>query len=256
MKNGNKILLGILTFVVVCVVGYALFSDTISVNGSATAKGDYEITTTCTPGISNELVQMGFATRTDELQHGFKNDSCEVQGNTITANAELTYPTARRFFTIKMTNSGSIPAIIWGADRGGQKESLSLDNSKSYSIKNIETDAIISSGAGEIRHNNHTFYPIQYFRMGVLSSQGNYNSNENVIYDSNKGYAGIKLNTGDSLFMIISYTYEDGLEKVLTNNGKSEYIEFKLNHEFKWEQFVDSPNYEEADFNNFCFDGC
>ena len=35
MNKNNKLLIGMLTFVVVCVVGYALFSENITVTGSA-----------------------------------------------------------------------------------------------------------------------------------------------------------------------------------------------------------------------------
>ena len=43
MNKNNKLLIGMLTFVVVCVVGYALFSENITVTGSATASGDWSI---------------------------------------------------------------------------------------------------------------------------------------------------------------------------------------------------------------------
>ena len=55
MNKGNKILLGILAFVVVCVVGYALFGETITVTGSATASGEWSITTTCVSGLSQDI---------------------------------------------------------------------------------------------------------------------------------------------------------------------------------------------------------
>ena len=58
MNKGNKILLGVLSFVVVCVVGYALFSETITVTGTATANGSYELTTTCHLGMTNEILQV------------------------------------------------------------------------------------------------------------------------------------------------------------------------------------------------------
>ena len=50
MNKSNKILLGVLLFVVVCVVGYALFSETITVTGTATASGDFAFESKCFAG--------------------------------------------------------------------------------------------------------------------------------------------------------------------------------------------------------------
>ena len=57
MNSGNKLLLGILAFVVACVVGYALFSESITITGSASAKGDWDIDVSCTKGVSDSLLQ-------------------------------------------------------------------------------------------------------------------------------------------------------------------------------------------------------
>ena len=53
MNKSNKILLGVLSFVVVCVVGYALFSEKITVTGTATASGNFDINYTCQTGLAN-----------------------------------------------------------------------------------------------------------------------------------------------------------------------------------------------------------
>ena len=49
MKNEkkSKILIGCLALLLVMAVGYALFSETITINGTATAKGDFDISFTC-----------------------------------------------------------------------------------------------------------------------------------------------------------------------------------------------------------------
>ena len=47
LSKNNKILIGCLALLLVMSVGYALFSDTITINGSATAKGEFKLTTTC-----------------------------------------------------------------------------------------------------------------------------------------------------------------------------------------------------------------
>ena len=77
MNRRNKILVGVLAFVLVCVVGYALFSESITVTGTATADGNFNITATCYKGIyeksnlTNE--DLGFGP-----EGGYANDSCKV----------------------------------------------------------------------------------------------------------------------------------------------------------------------------------
>lgn len=51
MNKRNKILAGCLVLQLALSVGYALFSETITINGKATAKGNFDITATCTPGL-------------------------------------------------------------------------------------------------------------------------------------------------------------------------------------------------------------
>ena len=46
-KRKNKILVGCLALLLVMAVGYALFSENITINGTATAKGDFDISYTC-----------------------------------------------------------------------------------------------------------------------------------------------------------------------------------------------------------------
>lgn len=95
-------------------VGYAIFSETITINGTATAKGEFSIETTCTTGIDSKFTSIeGFEF---DSEHGYKNDGCTVSGNTVKLNVEFDYPTARRYFTVKMTNNGTIGASLDIAD--------------------------------------------------------------------------------------------------------------------------------------------
>ena len=151
-----------------------------------------------------------------------------------------------------MPNTGSIPAIIWGSDDGDTYDSLDTDVSASYVLKNSKTGEILKSGSMLSSEHNKTSF-VESVIYEPFSENGTLGK---VIYDSNKGYAGIKLDTNESVFIIVLFSYYDNWAEDLSDNGISEYYEFKLNHEFKWEQFVDNPNYEEADFDNFCFNGC
>ena len=108
MNKSNKILIVVLTFIVVCVVGYALFSENITVTGSATAKGSFDITTTCELGLSEDAfnafmteapdgVEMTYADYKNYLQGGYENDSCVVNENKVTLQTSLLYPSAQRY---------------------------------------------------------------------------------------------------------------------------------------------------------------
>ena len=140
MNKQNRILLGVLAFVVACTIGYALFSETITINGTATAKGDWELTTTCTKGISGDLVTAGgFEIDTEA---GYKSDTCTVSGNTVTASVGLEYPSAFRYFTIAVKNTGTITATLVVNDVAstlGVKTYKTSDNS-------LVTDTIPNSG--------------------------------------------------------------------------------------------------------------
>lgn len=129
MNKNNKILLGVLAFVVACTIGYALFSDNINITGTATAKGDFALTTTCSTGISNDL--KGTVTSLLNPEGGYENDTCTVTGDEVSFHSDLLYPTASRWFTIKITNTGSIPAML--------KLASDSDNSVIYDLQKVCT---------------------------------------------------------------------------------------------------------------------
>ena len=113
MFKKNKILVGCLALLLVLSVGYALFSETITINGTATAKGNFDMTATCQSGYSEELVNAGIKGSKDEGQTGFNNDSCSVSsGNKVSFQTGFDAPGAKREFTVKVTNTGTIDAML------------------------------------------------------------------------------------------------------------------------------------------------
>ena len=110
MNKKNKILVGCLALLLVLSVGYALFSETITINGTATAKGNFDIVVSCQTGIDSRIGTIESLKWHKEA--GYKNDSCSASGNTVSMNAEFLYPGARRYFTIGFTNNGTIDAVF------------------------------------------------------------------------------------------------------------------------------------------------
>ena len=112
-KTRNKIFVGCLALLLVMVLGYALFSQNLTINGTAKAQGDFSVTMTCTPGLTNKgFLNADYIDYAPTKDNNYTNDSCTVNGNKVTYQAELKMPGAVRNFTIKMTNSGSIEAVL------------------------------------------------------------------------------------------------------------------------------------------------
>ena len=112
-KTRNKIFVGCLALLLVMVAGYALFSQNLTINGTAKAQGEFSLSMTCTPGILDEIIRYSSDYGS---QSGYSNDSCSVENDTVTFHTDLAYPTARRYFTVKVVNTGSVTAVDESVD--------------------------------------------------------------------------------------------------------------------------------------------
>lgn len=109
-KRGNKILIVSLALLLALSVGYALFSDNITVSGTAVSDAEFDMVATCESGVSDLLTVNGFATGI--VDKGYENDTCTASDNTVNVNVDFTYPGAQRTFTIKTTNKGNLDAKL------------------------------------------------------------------------------------------------------------------------------------------------
>ena len=110
LSKNNKILIGCLALLLVMSVGYALFSDTITINGSATAKGDFTLTTTCDEVEPSNVSNKGSVTES----------TITCNNNIVNASATLDYPGTSKWFRVKVKNEGTIAAKL--------KEVVDLNN--------------------------------------------------------------------------------------------------------------------------------
>ena len=151
MNKGNKLLLGMLTFVVVCVVGYALFSENINVTGSVTASGDFNFTMTCHKGNYYNL-DLG-------TEGGYGTESCTTTNKAITISTELQYPSAYRTYAVDVKNTGNVDAMIKLDDEGYPilDETISL-NGETMKLYNKKTNELYKSfnSIDEIDASNET----------------------------------------------------------------------------------------------------
>ena len=117
MNKKNKILVVCLTLLLALSVGYALFSETITINGTATAKGSFDMTYTC------EVV-------TKELADSFDVSSytkggtgtCKIEDGVIKTISSLTKPTDQVVYKVDITNSGTIAAKLKTVDSSNNAE--------------------------------------------------------------------------------------------------------------------------------------
>ena len=215
-KTRNKIFVGCLALLLVMVAGYALFSQNLNITGTAKAQGNFSVTMTCTPGLTNEgflnANYLGYAPKKD---NNYANDSCTVNGNKVTYQAELKMPGAVRNFTIKMTNSGSMDAVLNINDVKLSSE-ICTGNYDTGEFNNCVTD---DDGSDD------TLYSIAFVGFETKDSK--------LILGTNDGI--ITLKPGESMYYItaasLSDTYGAGAE-----DSNKMLIKQTLNQEFIFKQ--------------------
>ena len=152
MKNKKIIVVIAAVCLLVISVGYALFSSNLNISGAASASGEFDFTATCTPGFSSEVPVTIDHMLTEYMESttsytgfkkesGYTNDTCSVTGKDVYISAKLKYPGAMRLFTIKVTNTGSIP-MEWSVED-------TVWNSDDNNYLNTEPFAVYKEGSGE-----------------------------------------------------------------------------------------------------------
>ena len=201
-KTRNKIFVGCLALLLIMVVGYALFSQSLNITGTAKAEGNFSVTMTCTPGLSNQGFTgadlLGYAPKED---NNYKNDSCTVTGDKVTYQAELKMPTAVRNFTVKMTNTGSIDAIL---------DINSINETKSSCIGNYDTGEFGECTDGASVSNDITSGGIVGFEKsdGTVVLATNDNTAEVLkFYDADNDKITIK--PGESIYYVSTNSWDD-----------------------------------------------
>lgn len=107
MKKQNIAIIGVIVFVLAVAIGYALFSETLTINGTATAQGDFDVEFTSIGDVTSE----GYTKQTTEPEHELAKISGDKNELTITVN-KLDYPGAYVEIPVTITNKGSIPAKL------------------------------------------------------------------------------------------------------------------------------------------------
>ena len=115
MKNKKIIVVIAAVCLLVISVGYALFSSNLNISGTASASGEFDFTVTCTPGFSSEVPETMESMTSlwddsiSKTETGYSDDTCTVNSKDVNMKVNFKYPGAMRLFTVKVTNTGSIP---------------------------------------------------------------------------------------------------------------------------------------------------
>ena len=237
-KNIFYIMIGI-ALVLVISVGYALFSETIQIKGTAKAEGSFNITADCHSGLPendtpltgyNQLI--GPLGSTLSADNGYANDSCtpDNQNNIVSFQTDLKYPGAVRNFTVKFTNTGTIDAVLVG---DGENPGITAPVMQRCTGENYQT--CVASDETNIG-----------FDVRAYSKSGN--NNNTIIYTLNDNYQSwqdfidlengrLVLKPGESMYVV----YEAEWDESDVPEGGSGTVDYrdKFQMSYRFDQKVD-----------------
>ena len=237
-------------------VGYALFSDTITIVGTATAQGNFDIEASCTMGYDNDLrIALGLYEE-DIMESGYKNESCVIGDNKATINVELEYPGASRAFIVNMKNTGTIDAFI------KLHQLLEVVSGIGDSEINLKTTNIVT---GEVTNKNYIMYDqdeydwqfptLDFIATWVRLEDGTYlveNSDDyqtkSMIYKDSNGNNYLKISPNETLVTFGNIIWDEDAEM----QGYTSETKFAFPYEFiqKTSDMVLDPDAE------VCLAGC
>ena len=229
MNKSNKILLVVFSFIVVCVIGYALFSENITVTGTAIAKGDFSYSIETMKGFNSEIKSSNMysllnnygepANSINFMQEVPVSDSSITHTeNTITYTSNLTNAGQLQYFTAKITNTGTIPIdfdIYYDfSDTQTISGNLIMSDGNLFDVTKVEDAALGHYG------NAYGFITSDYLNAMNLKYQitGLYDifSTKEIFDDSevrmNEGKEGLpRLETGDSIYLLFISQWSNNL---------------------------------------------
>lgn len=111
MKKQSIAIIGVIALVLAVAVGYALFSETITVNGTATASGSFDVEFTSV----GDITSVGYTNVEGNEVAKISDDKNEL---TISVK-NLDYPGAYVEIPVTITNQGTIAAVLESINQVG-----------------------------------------------------------------------------------------------------------------------------------------
>lgn len=211
MKKGNKILLIVFSFIVSFLIGYALFSENITVTGTATAKGIFDYEISCYDGVPNEFAS------TDYKSFGYENATCNVSNNnSVSYSVDLKYPTSTSYFTQEITNTGTIPIEIY------------LDQVYEYEVCTYNKTDNSQVGCTDAAYTDYSYGMLYGFKTaeGTKYSDPELGSTEHY----NSKIDAFILETGDTIYLGVKLMWPDNW------TDKNKYFKVTGNEQFLLQQ--------------------
>lgn len=229
LSKNNKILIGCLALLLVMSVGYALFSDTITINATATAKGDFSYEITTMKGIDADIKTNNMYAILNEYgviaskidfgsEEGVANSSISNTKNTITFSASLANQGESQYFTAKITNAGSIPLVLDiyydFSENATITGNLIMNDGILFDVNKIK-DATQGAMGSEYGFDALDIGSVRFLRQQLTSLQDVYVPKS--IYDElNSNFdAGIDalpiVETGESIYLVFSSSWDNGV---------------------------------------------
>lgn len=110
-KRKNLIFIACLTILVSLSIGYAIFNEDIKFESTSKTVGTWNLKSTCSVGIAGVYTSsLGYSA--SESSYNASNASCSVSDNYISYSAILSHGEAYQYFTVKITNNGSITVLL------------------------------------------------------------------------------------------------------------------------------------------------
>lgn len=106
MKKSKKryAIIALLLILLAIAVGYAAFSDTLTITGTATGAGDWSVKFTSAQFLNNQGTQ--------DSTHSTEQPQISPDGKSITATVNLAYPGDGVILEAVISNEGTVPAKL------------------------------------------------------------------------------------------------------------------------------------------------
>ena len=231
MSKKRNIIIGVIALLLVVSVGYALFSDTLTINGTATAQGDFSFSVTTQKGVMEEInsdsltslnvignkrskaTSSGLNLYSSYISNetGIENSTITNTSNMVTINASMNMPGQSQYFTIKVTNTGSIPITIdvWDEfiKETNIKGKLLMDDGGE-----VDPDTILDMTAG-YGLDSTDYYLWSRFKASFLTLKSvivpKERHNEFVSNLNENPNAFVEIKTGESFYVICGAEWQD-----------------------------------------------
>ena len=227
MNKKKKVIIGVLALALVMVVGYAILSDTLTINGTATAQGDFAFEITTQKEVFDDVKSSNMyavlnnygSTGDVDLANAVSSNvdsSITNTSNTVTYSANLKQPGQRQYFTVKVTNTGSIPIVLDIYNGNVNIETsitgnLLMDDGNTFDVNEI-MNVVEGHGENIYGFSGADALNVDLLKLNLVNLSDIYVSKE--IYDELEAdpEAVPKLDTGESAYLVFSSYWREDLD--------------------------------------------